>query len=231
MSEPGATEPLEAALARAASAEALAAELGLALDVLGRLVGVASEEAVADIVLECAQVLFGAGRTRLTLLDRHGDPTRAFERGLDGRLREEPVSPRAPVGSDVVVTEDLIEVPVTLDGRHLAVLVVSELFAPADRFRYTPTIYTVARVAAMALANVRAVKGLVPICASCKKIRVAPDAWQDLEAYIAAHSEAELSHGLCPGCYRAALVEAGLDPDDERPLAGGRVEAGGLRGG
>jgi CRP/FNR family cyclic AMP-dependent transcriptional regulator len=41
---------------------------------------------------------------------------------------------------------------------------------------------------------------ILPICASCKKIREDNDVWIAIEEYIAEHSEAEFSHGVCPGC-------------------------------
>jgi AmiR/NasT family two-component response regulator len=51
-----------------------------------------------------------------------------------------------------------------------------------------------------ALANVKTLKGLLPICASCKKIRNDQGYWQQVEDYIREHSEADFRHGLCPSC-------------------------------
>lgn len=51
-----------------------------------------------------------------------------------------------------------------------------------------------------ALANVKTLSGLIPICASCKKIRKDGGYWQQVEAYICDHSEAKFSHGICPEC-------------------------------
>ncbi|PKL37901.1 MAG: hypothetical protein CVV44_12080 [Spirochaetae bacterium HGW-Spirochaetae-1] len=48
--------------------------------------------------------------------------------------------------------------------------------------------------------NVKRLKGLLPICARCKKIRDDDGYWQQLEKYIEEHSDAEISHSLCPGC-------------------------------
>jgi len=53
-----------------------------------------------------------------------------------------------------------------------------------------------------ALAHVKRLQGLLPICMHCHKIRDDKQSWQKLEAYIAEHSEAKLSHGLCPDCMR-----------------------------
>lgn len=50
------------------------------------------------------------------------------------------------------------------------------------------------------LREIRTLKGLLPICSSCKKIRTDTGEWMQLERYISQHSEAEFSHGLCPKC-------------------------------
>jgi PAS domain S-box-containing protein len=51
-----------------------------------------------------------------------------------------------------------------------------------------------------ALAKVKTLSGMLPICASCKKIRNDSGYWEQIEVYIRNHSEAEFSHGLCPDC-------------------------------
>ncbi|MBK7895429.1 MAG: PAS domain-containing protein [Anaerolineaceae bacterium] len=51
-----------------------------------------------------------------------------------------------------------------------------------------------------ALSQVKQLSGLLPICASCKKIRDDQGYWQDVAVYIRDHSEAEFSHGMCPDC-------------------------------
>jgi sigma-B regulation protein RsbU (phosphoserine phosphatase) len=50
------------------------------------------------------------------------------------------------------------------------------------------------------LASVKQLKGLLPICCYCKRIRTDEDYWQQLEGYISEHSDAQFSHGICPGC-------------------------------
>ncbi|MDA3831916.1 MAG: hypothetical protein PF495_00815, partial [Spirochaetales bacterium] len=51
-----------------------------------------------------------------------------------------------------------------------------------------------------ALAKVKTLSGFLPICANCKKIRDDNGYWNQIEAYIRDHSEAEFSHGICPDC-------------------------------
>jgi hypothetical protein len=50
------------------------------------------------------------------------------------------------------------------------------------------------------LAKIKVLGGLIPICANCKKIRDDSGYWNLLEAYLQTHSEAKLSHSLCPDC-------------------------------
>ncbi len=53
-----------------------------------------------------------------------------------------------------------------------------------------------------ALARVKTLSGLLPICSSCKKIRDDEGYWNQIEVYIGEHSEAEFSHGICPPCVK-----------------------------
>jgi len=53
-----------------------------------------------------------------------------------------------------------------------------------------------------ALSEIKTLRGIIPICASCKKIRDDEGFWQDVAFYIQAHSEAEFTHGICPDCAR-----------------------------
>lgn len=53
-----------------------------------------------------------------------------------------------------------------------------------------------------ALSNIKILRGLLPICASCKKIRDDNGYWKKIEVYIQEHSEADFSHGICPDCAR-----------------------------
>jgi DNA-binding response OmpR family regulator len=61
-----------------------------------------------------------------------------------------------------------------------------------------------------ALAMVKQLSGLLPICSYCKKIRGDDNYWQQLESYLSEHSEAEFSHGICPECFEQAKKEFGF---------------------
>jgi DNA-binding response OmpR family regulator len=52
-----------------------------------------------------------------------------------------------------------------------------------------------------ALSHVKRLQDLIPICCYCKKIRNDQNYWQQVETYLMEHSEAQISHGICPDCY------------------------------
>jgi len=58
-----------------------------------------------------------------------------------------------------------------------------------------------------ALSRVKQLHGLLPICSYCKRIRTDDNYWHQVDRYIAQHSEAEFTHGVCPSCYETVLSE------------------------
>ncbi len=65
-----------------------------------------------------------------------------------------------------------------------------------------------------ALAKVKLLSGLIPICTSCKKIRNDKGFWVQVESYISAHSEADFNHGVCPYCAKRLYPDIyELNPD------------------
>lgn len=71
---------------------------------------------------------------------------------------------------------------------------IEKLQAEADRVRLIQELRA-------ALAKVKQLEGIIPICSYCKKIRDDQESWQQLESYITEHSEALFSHGICPECF------------------------------
>jgi hypothetical protein len=67
------------------------------------------------------------------------------------------------------------------------------------------------------VAQVKVLRGLLPICASCKKVRDDQGYWQQIEAYVADHSEAAFSHGICPEC--AARLYPEIEAWEQRTSA------------
>lgn len=58
-----------------------------------------------------------------------------------------------------------------------------------------------------ALDQIKTLRGIIPICASCKKIRDDSGFWQQVESYITHHSDAIFSHGICPECVKKLYPE------------------------
>jgi DNA-binding response OmpR family regulator len=61
-----------------------------------------------------------------------------------------------------------------------------------------------------ALAEIKTLRGFIPICAWCRKVHDDEGYWQQLEAYISKHTDAVFSHGICPECaekYRGEIEE------------------------
>ena len=62
-----------------------------------------------------------------------------------------------------------------------------------------------------ALAEVITLRGIIPICASCKKVRDDKGYWNQIETYIRDHSEADFSHGICPECAKKLYPDFKID--------------------
>jgi hypothetical protein len=71
-----------------------------------------------------------------------------------------------------------------------------------------------------ALVSTKLLHGLLPICASCKKIRDDTGSWNVLESYICEHSEAAFTHGLCPECQHQLYPQLFGNREAVRPLTG-----------
>ena len=161
---------------------------------------------------EAWQHLEGASAPTLAVLDR-------MMPGLDGaevcrRVRAE--LPNANMylvlltslgsGADVVSgldagADDYVTKPFDLDELRARINVGVRVITLQDKLAQ--------RVSELqaALANVKQLHGLLPICSYCKRIRGDDHYWQQVESYIAARSDAQFSHGICPPCYEKLEVE------------------------
>ncbi len=70
-----------------------------------------------------------------------------------------------------------------------------------------------------ALAEVRTLQEILPICSSCKKLRDDENYWHTVEGYISAHNDTRFSHGICPSCY-TTTVEPQLEQMDTSVFRG-----------
>jgi hypothetical protein len=74
------------------------------------------------------------------------------------------------------------------------------------------------------VARIRQLHGLLPICCYCKSIRTDQNYWQQLEHYLAEHSDVQFSHGICPSCFKSVVepqLEARRQSGSPRPQGSG----------
>jgi hypothetical protein len=64
-----------------------------------------------------------------------------------------------------------------------------------------------------ALDEIKTLRGIVPICSNCKKIRDDKGFWEQVEGYVAKHTEARFSHGVCPDCLNKLYPEYFNEPE------------------
>lgn len=78
-----------------------------------------------------------------------------------------------------------------------------------------------------ALGQVKTLRGLIPICANCKKIRNDKGYWQQVEEYVERNTDAQFTHGLCEQCSEKLLKEIeGIQPEGAAPVAPPPATAG-----
>ncbi|MDA8240760.1 MAG: PAS domain-containing protein [Nitrospiraceae bacterium] len=66
-----------------------------------------------------------------------------------------------------------------------------------------------------AFDKIKTLKGLIPVCAWCRKARNDKGYWDDLENYVREHTDADFTHGICPECLRNAVVELESTEDEK----------------
>lgn len=69
----------------------------------------------------------------------------------------------------------------------------------------------------LAMTKIKQLEGLISICSYCKKIKIDEESWQQLEHYLAEHTDASFSHGMCPDCFTTAMKEIETEKADEMP--------------
>jgi hypothetical protein len=99
------------------------------------------------------------------------------------------------------------EGPFLKEERALINAIAERLQKVAERKQYEKEREIVIADLHKALSEVKTLSGLLPICASCKKIRNDEGYWEQIEWYIQQHSDAAFSHGICPDCKKKLYPE------------------------
>jgi PAS domain S-box-containing protein len=153
-------------------------------DAFLRTLGYTIEEVVGKTAAELDLFVDPTAQEAVQRELERGGPVREVElrvRTRDGRVREGLFS------ADVIESQGvryLLTVMVDMTERKLA---------EAERSR------TIAELQD-ALEHIKTLRGILPICASCKRIRNDRGYWEQVEAYLSAHTDARFTHGLCPEC-------------------------------
>jgi PAS domain S-box-containing protein len=102
---------------------------------------------------------------------------------------------------------DKDEGPFLKEERFLLTAIAESMGKVAERKKYEKEREILISKLQKALSEIKQLSGLLPICASCKKIRNDEGYWEQIENYIRDHSEAEFSHGICPDCAKRLYPE------------------------
>jgi DNA-binding response OmpR family regulator len=122
--------------------------------------------------------------------EREGEGSFTYVILLTAKIRKEEVSEGLDAGADDYVTK-----PFNPQELHARIQVGIRMIEMQNRLAEH------VKKLEEALANVKRLHGLLPICAYCKKIRDDKNYWQQVEEYITDYAEVRFSHGICPECY------------------------------
>jgi phosphoserine phosphatase RsbU/P len=123
-------------------------------------------------------------------------PTQPYLMLLTARTRPEDIVEGLRAGADDYITK-----PVNRDELQARLQVAARIVGLqhrlADRVQQLED----------ALTRVRQLQGLLPICAYCKRIRDDQNYWNQVETYLAEHTDVQFSHGICPTCFERVMAE------------------------
>jgi hypothetical protein len=111
--------------------------------------------------------------------------------------------------------KDNIFTVIVLAGFFLFVIILVGLFE-LERQKNITYQARITQNLQIALAEVKELSGMLPICASCKKIRDDTGYWAQLETYIMEHSKAAFTHSICPDCFRRLYPELNLSMEQDQ---------------
>jgi hypothetical protein len=178
-----------------------ATDYAMALDWIGNLPQLVTEEAVIEQILEFFAGLFAPNRL-------------VFVSVVDNKPVEARVYPSSqPIDIENVTIPDCeygwaedergFSVKIDHHGKIVGIMTMEEFSFPEYRQQYLNLALTLVKVCGLAIGNTRVLRGVLPICANCKKIRNKKNQWQPVDLYIHQHSEIDFTHGLCPECAAA----------------------------
>lgn len=197
------------------------ADYAMIFDMLGLLTGITEEDAAIHKIMELFTMLFAPGK--LVYLSIRGKKIQAVKSnpsalGIDENQMDQLKT--FPDNSHWAELKNGFKMAIQHSGQTLGIVAIDELGFPERKRHYLNLALAMTPVLALivtnarnfqekenlilklqeALAKVQTLSGLLPICASCKKIRDDHGYWNQLESYIGKHADVQFSHGICPDC-------------------------------
>ncbi len=204
------------------------ADYAVIFDLIGSLAREKSEAKVIDSISQFFFMLFAPMRLNYLKLEE-GLPAGVYCYPLHRDDREQVIDRLCRLKENYSWTDSQEGFLLRISDAEgtLGILEVEGIAFPQYRTHYLNLAITVSKVCALALENARTyeklektledlqaahgrlkvLRGLIPICSSCKKIRDVQGFWNQIESYIRDHSEAEFSHGICPECIKKLYPE------------------------
>ncbi len=205
-----------------------ASEYAMALDMLAKITHSGTENEAVENILQLFTVLFSPKKLSYVSL-RDGKPEQIYSSSLSVEDDAAIKNRVANLTKKYAWTESEkgFLVKINHKGNPLGILEVDEIVFPEDKEHYLNLALSIVDVCGLtienakkyqqiknnedrlrqekekveeALAKVKKLSGLLPICSHCKKIRDDKGYWNQIEAYIGEHSEADFSHSICPEC-------------------------------
>ena len=104
---------------------------------------------------------------------------------------------RHRLASGAVKDVEVFSGPITLNGEKVLYSIIHDI---SERRRIEQERENLIEKLEQALAEIKTLRRILPICATCKKIRDDTGYWNQIETYMRTHSEVEFTHGICPEC-------------------------------
>lgn len=197
-------------------------------DMLGLLTGITKEEAAINKIMEIFTMFF-APQSLIYISIRDGKTQDIQTHPPSISINDDTIKhlQTFPAGSSWTDWQNGFSLAIQHSGQTLGVVAIDKLLFVERKRHYLNLALAMAPVLALVISNVRnfqekeglilelqgalakvkTLNGLLPICASCKKIRDDSGYWNRIESYIGKHADVQFSHGICPDCARKLYPE------------------------
>jgi hypothetical protein len=209
-------------------AEQQLADYAMIFDMLGLLTGITKESTAINKIMEIFTMLF-APQSLIYISIMDGETQKIQTHPPSLSIKDDTIKRLRtfPAGSSWTDWQNGFTLAIQHSGKILGVVAMDEILFMEHKRHYLNLALAMAPVLALVISNVRnfqakerlifelqealskvkTLSGLLPICASCKKIRDDSGYWNRIEAYIGEHADVQFSHGICPDCARKLYPE------------------------